>query len=368
MDNQQLPPPQPISDGPEPGLANASHNRRSMKKVLLWIVLGFVGVVVALATTAVLWYQNQLTPVEPTTSNTRVVVEVVAGSTPQQIGLQLEEQGVIRSARAFAIYTRLADVRGSLQAGSYRLSPADSTPDIVGYLVEGRVEQFTITFLPGATLAQHRQVLLDVGYSETEVDEALSQDYTHALFQDKPATADLEGYIFGETYTFGAEVAVPDILVHSFDTFYAAIERDDLATGWAEQGLSQYEGITLASIIQREVSGEQDSRQVAQIFLKRLADGMSLGADATFVYAAEKAGQTPSVDFDSPYNTRIYGGLPPGPIASPGVNALRAVANPAPGDYLYFVSGDDGTNHFARTLAEHEANTRAYCQANCALF
>lgn len=368
MDNQQLPHPQPITEGPEPGLSGANRAPRSTKKVIMWILLGIAALIIALLVAATLWYQRQLTPIEPVTSNNRVLIEIVAGSTPQQIGAQLEESGVIRSAFAFDVYTRLTNVRGSLQAGSYRLSPAESTPDIVNHLVEGRVEQFTVTFLPGATLAEHRQVLLDVGYSEREVDEAMGQEYDHLLLQDKPTAADLEGYIFGETYTFGSEVGVPDILVHSFDTFYAVIERDSLIAGWAEQGLDMHEGIILASIIQREVSGEEDSRQVAQIFLKRLADGMSLGADATFVYAAEKAGQTPAVDFDSPYNTRIYSGLPPGPIASPGVDALRAVANPATGDYLYFVSGDDGANYFAHTLEEHEANTRAHCQVNCALF
>ena len=95
---------------------------------------------------------------------------------------------------------------------------------------------------------------------------------------------------------------------------------------------------------------------------------MPLGADATFVYAAKQAGKQPTVDFDSLYNTRTHKGLPPGPISAPGVHALRAVAAPAQGDYLYFVSGDDGKNHFTRTLAEHEAATRQYCIKNCALF
>ncbi len=111
-----------------------------------------------------------------------------------------------------------------------------------------------------------------------------------------------------------------------------------------------------------------DQKQVAQIFYKRLGEDIPLGADATFVYAAKKLGVTPSVDLDSPYNTRVHAGLPPGPISTPGLSALQAVAQPAPGDYLYFVSGDDGQTYFARTQEEHEANAAQYCKVNCALF
>jgi UPF0755 protein len=107
---------------------------------------------------------------------------------------------------------------------------------------------------------------------------------------------------------------------------------------------------------------------VAQIFFKRLREGMPLGADATFVYAANKAGVAPTVDLDSPYNTRIHAGLPPGPISAPGLAALQGVAQPAEGDYLYFVSGDDGKNYYSRTAEEHEANTREHCKINCSLF
>jgi UPF0755 protein len=95
---------------------------------------------------------------------------------------------------------------------------------------------------------------------------------------------------------------------------------------------------------------------------------MPLGADATFVYAAKKLGTAPSVNLESPYNTRIHAGLPPGPIASPGKSALEAAGNPATGDYLFFVSGDDGTTYFTRTQQEHDQKTREYCHKNCSLF
>jgi UPF0755 protein len=217
-------------------------------------------------------------------------------------------------------------------------------------------------------VADNKKVLLEAGYNQAEIDAAFKKTYESPLFQDKPANADLEGYIYGETYTFSAGSTVEQILQRTFDEFYAAISENDLISGLRAQGFNLYQGVTLASIIQREVSGQADSAQVAQIFLKRLNEGMPLGADATFVYVANKAGITPTVDLDSPYNTRIHTGLPPGPISAPGVAALQAVAHPAEGDYLYFVSGDDGKNYYSRTIEEHEKNTREYCKINCSLF
>ena len=131
-----------------------------------------------------------------------------------------------------------------------------------------------------------------------------------------------------------------------------------------ENGLNLYQGITLASIIQRESIGG-DEPQIAQVFYTRLSIGMMLGSDVTYQYIADKTGVARDINLDSPYNTRRYTGLPPGPIATPGLNALLAVASPAPGDYIYFLSGDDDVTYFATTLEEHEANIRNHCQQKC---
>lgn len=341
--------------------------RRSLAKLLLAIFGGLLFIVISLAVGAYVWYQQQLAPVSSDTSK-HVRVTIEEGTAPSAIAKQLKEAGVIRSQLAFAIYTRLTGTQDILKAGAYNLQPSVSTQAIVDHLVSGKQDTFRLTFLPGDTLASNRQKLLEMGYGVEEVDAALSKTYDRPLFAAKPAGTDLEGYIFGETYEFDASATVESILNRTFDEYEAFIRENDLTNGFQKQGLNLYQGIVLASIIQKEVSGAEDSRQVAQVFLKRLAEGMPLGADATFVYAAKKAGQQPTVGFQSPYNTRIHAGLPPGPISAPGVNALRAVANPAPGDYLYFVSGDDGKTYFSRTAAEHEANTRTYCIKNCALF
>jgi UPF0755 protein len=128
-----------------------------------------------------------------------------------------------------------------------------------------------------------------------------------------------------------------------------------------------YQAITLASIVQREEPDATSQKQVAQVFYLRLAKDMPLGSDVTAYYGADQIGAERAVTVDTPYNTRIHTGLPPGPIATPGLTALQAVAAPASGDYLYFLSGDDDVTYFAHTDEEHEANIKAHCQIKCAI-
>lgn len=359
--------PQALLEEPARQVLLEPPRKRSKTKLLLWIVGILLAIALIVGAGLIVWYQSQLKAADPNNTN-KIRLSIASGSSPTQIGASLKEHGLIRSSFAFDIYTRLAGVRSALQAGTYSLSPSETTPQIVTHLTSGRTDEFSITFLPGATLAENREVLIKAGYEAEEVDKALEKKYDHPLFATKPASADLEGYIYGETYTFESNATVEQILTRTFDEFYKVVKDNNLVALYQQQKLTLFEGITLASIIQREVASTGDQRQVAQVFFKRLNEGTPLGADATFVYGAKKLGVEPSVTLQSPYNTRLHAGLPPGPISSPGKGALLAVGNPAPGDYLYFVSGDDGTTHFSRTEAEHVAKTRQYCHANCSLF
>ena len=154
----------------------------------------------------------------------------------------------------------------------------------------------------------------------------------------------------------------------SMDTLYTKLQKDNLIEKFSTRKLTIHQALTMASIIQKEASDPTDQKQIAQVFFSRLDKGMKLETDPTFIYAAEKLGVPPSVSVDSPYNTRKYPGLPPGPIGNMNYSALEAVAYPASGDFLYFVAGDDGTTHFSHTLQEHEAATAKYCKKNCQLF
>jgi len=351
---------------PEPTPVIQEEKPKKPRKKWLWWGLAVILLLGILAVGSVVWYEMQLRPVAPADTS-RVRVTIDSGSTPSQIGQTLLEKKLIRNVTAFDIYTKLTHTRSKLQAGTYSLSPSQSVSAIVEHLASGNVDQFSLTFLPGATLAEDRAALIKAGYSADNVDAALGKTYTHPLFQGKPASADLEGYIYGETYNFDSSATVEQILTKTFDEYYSVIQQGNLVEGFKKQNLNLYQGITLASIIQREVPKADDQRQVAQIFYKRLALNMPLGSDVTYQYAAKKMGVSPTPDLDSPYNTRKVTGLPPGPIAMPGKTALEAVANPAPGDYLYFLSGDDDVTYYARTDAEHEANIHNHCQVKCSI-
>ncbi len=369
--------PLPLTDALEPGpagpLAIAPKRSMSLGKRLMLIAGALLTLLVIAAVAAFFWYQHETSPVSSDQDAPRVRVTIESGTTPDEIGSLLAEKKVIRSTPAFEVYTRVSGTRNKLQAGTFSLSPHESTAAIVDHLVAGKTDQFSITFLPGATVAEDKKVLLAAGYAQAEIDAAFQKSYTSPLFQDKPVMADLEGYIYGETYTFSAGSTVEQILQRTFDEFYAAISENDLVSGLRSQGLNLYQGITLASIIQREVAmpkgGEPslDQKQVAQIFLRRLSIGMMLGSDVTYQYAADKEGVERDTNLDSPYNTRRYTGLPPGPIAAPGLTALMAVASPAPGDYLFFLSGDDDVTYFGRTEAEHQDNIENHCAKKCLL-
>jgi len=341
--------------------------KRSMRKAVMWI-FGIVILLLALAVAAAtLWYRDALKPVTNDQSAAKIRIKIETGSSPSQIGALLQENKLIRSSFAFDIYTRLSGTKQQLQAGTYSLSPTESTEQIVAHIISGKVDQFSITFLPGATLSENRAGLIKAGFNEADVDAALKKTYTHPLFADKPAGTDLEGYIFGETYTFSADATVEQVLTKTFDEFYAKLKENNLIGNLKTHGLNLYQAITLASIVQREEPDATSQKQVAQVFYSRLAKDMPLGSDVTAYYGADQIGAERAVTVDTPYNTRIHTGLPPGPIATPGLTALQAVATPASGDYLYFLSGDDDVTYFSHTSEEHEENIKAHCEVKCAM-
>ena len=235
---------------------------------------------------------------------------------------------------------------------------------------EESVFQFTIR--PGENIFEIKKNLIEVGYSATEVDEAFSAPYDFAFLQGRPEGATLEGYLFGETHEFYKTDSVKDILTKYLEGMEQVITENNLEARYAERGLTLYEGITLASVVQKE-SPDAEMPTVAQVFLSRLAYGISLGSDVTASYAADIVDpdrQTYTdnqaiLGIDSCYNTRLYRGLPCGPISNPGLAALLAVAQPSDTAYLYFLTGDDGLMYYSYTEAEHIQNAASHCQNLC---
>ena len=310
-------------------------------------------------------YFEDLKPVS-STKETIKLVTVRRGATLDQIAKQLKDEGLIRSPWAFKLYVGSKNVRDALQAGTYSFSPGQSVAEIVVQLSHGKVATDLVTIIPAQRLDQIRTTLVNYGFSTQSVDAALDSAVyrDNPALVDKPAGANLEGYIYPDSYQKDSNTTPQQIIEKALAEMDKKL-TPDLRSAFAAQGLSTYQGIILASIVEKEVSNTADRAQVAQVFLKRMRIGMPLGSDVTAFYGARLAGQDPSVSYDSPYNTRLHTGLPPTPISNVTVGSLQAVANPAPTDWLYFVSGDDGTTHFANTLDEHNANVAKYCHKLC---
>lgn len=346
-------------------------DKSRLQKRLGWLLVIVIGLGVVTFVGVERWYQHNLRA--PSVESSEILFTVVEGTSTGEIANQLQEAGAIRSARAFIWYLSRLDGEPLIQAGSYRLNSNMGVDEVTDILVNGKIDTSLITILPGQRLEEIEEALVDYGFSAAEVEAALKADYNHPLLRYKKDSDSLEGYIYPETLQITDGSTVESIIKRSFDAFYDLL-GPTILEGIGRQNLSPHEAIILASIIQKEASGQDDQRKIAQVFLRRLNEDMPLGADATFRYAAAVAGVEPTVDIDSPYNTRIHTGLPPGPISNFNIKALEAVANPADTDYLYFVHGDDCleasgscTTYFARTLSEHESNVAKYCSVNCQL-
>lgn len=261
---------------------------RNKKKTVFKIATVVAIVFVVILMGVLFWYNISSSPLNPKGTSTTVTIK--AGSTPAQIANQLQEEKIIRSATAFRINAKFQGVENKLQAGSYSLSPSFNLTQIIDYLVSGKVTSTTITFLPGATLADNKKVLLKAGYQESEINQAFAKKYESPLFAGKPETADLEGYIYGETYTFSKDTPVETVLETTFDQFYKVLTQNNLIESYKKEDFTLFQAITLASIIQREANGGEEP-QIAQVFLSRLKKDMPLGSDPTYQYIADKLGE-----------------------------------------------------------------------------
>ncbi len=310
------------------------------------------------------WYHSSLKPFSSATDE--IVITVPVGATAPEIGDILQEKSIIQSSLSFDIYTRINNFRGKLLAGGYKFSPSQSVQEIVQILVDGDVASDLFTILPAQRLEQVKAAFIAAGYTPEEVNQAFKpENYAgHPALVGKPTVASLEGYLYPDSYQKNTQTTVNEIIEASLDEMAIAM-TPELLGKYQEIGLSPFEAVTIASIVEREVSNPDERPIVAQVFLKRYKEGIMLGSDPTALYGALIAGIEPSVFADTPYNTRLYTGLPPGPINNVSKQSLQAVAFPADTDYLFFVSGDDGKTYFSFTLEEHEALTAKHCIELC---
>jgi UPF0755 protein len=344
---------------------NVTHaERRKLPRRVIITFTVLLILFVAGAVVAQYVYRKDLRPVSATHKVEYLTVN--SGSSVPSIGKMLYNHGLIRSSEIFEWYINVHNYRSKLQAGTYQFATDETVQQIVAKLVNGSISTDLVTIVPGQRIDQIRETFIKSGFSASAVDTALNvaQYAANPALSDKPATANLEGFLYPDSYQKDANTDPRVIIGEALDEMQNHL-TPEVRSAFAAKGLSVYQGVTLASIVESEVSKSADRPQVAQVFLKRMQTGMTLGSDVTAFYGAILAGLKPTTDYDSPYNTLIHKGLPPGPVSSVSASSLQAVSHPASTDWLFFVSGDNGTTYFSKTLAEHQALTAQYCHKLC---
>lgn len=341
--------------------------RLSKRRIALFsLIMGVVFVCCSLVGVR-MWYSDQLEP--RTSTSKQITVTIESGSSAADIAKLLQEKGVIKSSWAFERYVASNNLRELLQAGTYDLDSAYSIPQVADAISNGKVQRGLFTILPGLRLDQIRSSMVKAGFEPTAVDKALdaSAYKNHPALVGKPDGASLEGYLYPESYERITTTTPEDIVRQALDEM-AKILAPDRIEQFSAQGLSPFRAITLASIVLKESSNADQQKTIASVFYNRLHKNIPLGSDVTYQYASDILGVERDGTIDSPYNTRLHAGLPPGPIANVTASSLEAVAHPAQTDYLFFVAGDDGKVYFSRTQEEHERLAQEHCKVLCATY
>jgi UPF0755 protein len=293
-----------------------------------------------------------------------VFVDVPAGTGVGAIGRRLIEAGVVRNDVEFILAMRLHGRGRTLKAGEYRFSGELRASEVVDKLARGDVYLRPITIPEGLNAAEMADIVVahDLGTREAFLAATRNGALVRSL---DPAAKDLEGYLFPETYalprTDTAATLVEQMTKRFLEVYDESLRRDAAARGMTTRTV-----VTLASLIEKETSRADERPIVSAVYQNRLRIGMPLQCDPTTIYALQRAGRwtgnltKDNLQFDSPYNTYRYAGLPPGPIAAPGRAALEAAVRPAAVPYLYFVSRNDGSHVFSTTLDEHNRNVRQF--------
>ena len=305
------------------------------------------------------WYSNQLKSVAPGDGKS-VTVRVKPGMTTGDIAGILWDRGLIRDKNAFLVAAKRAGLDKSLQAGEYELSRNMDVRRMIEVMAKGETVFSQFTTPEGYTVEQIAALLEEKGLARRDRFLTLAREY--APFDREPSRPDVkyraEGFLFPDTYRISKGAGEEEILQTMAGEFQRRF-TPDLREKAANIGLSAYEVVVLASLIEREVQVAKERPMVARVFLNRLQLGMPLQSCATIQYILGYPKEELTIadtQLPSPYNTYLHPGLPPGPVASPGLASIQAALNPTEGDWLYFVvDGKTGGHRFSRTLAEHEA-------------
>jgi UPF0755 protein len=313
-----------------------------------------------------IWNAGDLTqPRDP--GGTEQVFVIQPDESVVSISDRLEQAGLIRSAQTFRTYLVWTGLDTIIRSGTYHLNPAQTGREIADMLKSTTLTEVTLTVLPGWRMEEIAASIPTSGLDFTPEAflEAASAPINAPGYL--PAGATAEGFLSPGGYTLPRTTSAEQLVFLLLQNFSSKL-TPDLQSGFTNHNLTVYQAVTMASIIQREAVVADEMPMIASVFYNRLEIGMPLQTDPTVQYAlGYNAAQgtwwtnplsAQDLQFDSPYNTYVYPGLPPGPISNPGLAALQAVASPAQSNYYYFQARCDGSglHNFAETLEQHQQN------------
>ena len=290
-------------------------------------------------------------------SDNRIIVKVTAGMTTAEIADQLANKGVISSSLKFRFISRVRGYDGRMKPGTYTFSAGMTDEDVFEKILSGAKQLVRFTIPEGFTVKEIAERLYDLNLVDKEDFLRAATNFSPFDYMktQKEVHYKAEGFLFPETYSVESDYAVEEILKTMADEFDRQL-TDEMRARARELNLSIYDLVTLASLVEKEVRYDEDRPVVAQIFLKRLKMEMPLQSDATLQYLMDAPKEDVSIEdtkIESPYNSYQNAGLPPGPVANPGIAAIEAVLYPADTDYLYFVADREGHNHYSYSYEEH---------------
>lgn len=305
------------------------------------------------------FYNYQLSAADPDSKDTKLFV-ITPGESLQTVAQDLKKQNLIKNAFAFRLLVAQMGIGKSIQAGDFRLSSSMSAKEIASLLTHGAIDVW-ITFPEGTRIEEMADII------DKKLKIADNQKY---VFDKKEFIAQAaEGYMFPDTYLIAKDATAKDIAIRLKTTFDEKVDRKVLLKGIGNN-LTEQDVVTLASIIEREAKSNEERSIIAGILLNRLNDGIALQVDATVQYAkgydSAKNSWWPQVTQDeytsvkSQYNTYLHTGLPPKPIANPGLDSIKAAAEPAKTDYRFYLHDSKGKIHYAKTVEEHNKNIREF--------
>ena len=335
----------------------------------LWAVI-IGGVIVAMVAW---WWMASSVGQSTGSASLAIRFNVASGQKLRRVAVALEQQHLIKSAGAWTLYTILQGQRSQIKSGDYMLDHGMSGRTILRTLTATNPlsdQEVTVKVLEGSTNQQIAKLLeknevIDAWDFLNAVNVTDSRQVipkTYDFLADKPTTANLQGYLFPDTYRFFKHSTAAEVLQKFLDNFGNRVTSNLRLTA-ANQSRSIFEELTMASIVEAELQTDTDRAMGADVFWKRLKIGMPLQSDATVNYVTGKGKLQPSnadTQIDSPYNTYQHPGLPPGPINNPGLSAIRAAINPSSNPFFYYLTTPDGKTIFAKTLAEHNLNKQKY--------